>query len=128
MGQKPNVHALLKEIFMRYANDLRAQYPKQTIRNAAVFEQRRDWAMRALVEYANATGKDRLNNPEDFQDCIADLIGDLGHVAQKCGRGEGCTALHIYGRGIGMFSAENLNPDSYENDTVEIAIAEGRTQ
>ena len=38
MKQKQNIYALLKEIFARYANVLRAQYPKQTIRNAAVFD------------------------------------------------------------------------------------------
>jgi hypothetical protein len=38
MKQKQNIYALLKEIFSRYANVLRAQYPKQTIRNAAIFD------------------------------------------------------------------------------------------
>jgi hypothetical protein len=38
MKQKQNIYALLKEILSRYANVLRAQYQKQTIRNAAVFD------------------------------------------------------------------------------------------
>jgi hypothetical protein len=38
MGQRQNLHALLKEIFSMYAVDLRARYSGQTIRNADVFD------------------------------------------------------------------------------------------
>lgn len=85
--------------------------------------QRRKWAQTAIAAYAERTGRDRFGNEEDFQDCISDLIGDLGHVAEWAGRRAVRTydAMHVYKRGIGMYSAEAREGDDPQaNDVVEI--------
>jgi hypothetical protein len=92
-------------------------------RMAATNRARREWAMLALVAYANATGTDRLENEPDFYDCISDLVVDLGHLAQEHGRSAGYTAFDVYRYGIGVFSAENrdLNSDP-DLDKIEITV------
>jgi hypothetical protein len=85
---------------------------------------RRKWAMPALVAFAKATRTDLKNN---FYLCISDLVANLGHVAQKHGRSAGYTAFDMYEHAVGMFSAENRDPDGEPdmNDEVQI-LAPGR--
>ena len=56
MGQKQNLHALLKETFSMYAVDLRAQYPNQTIRNATVVDSAiREFSRLAYIELVDCS-------------------------------------------------------------------------
>jgi hypothetical protein len=80
------------------------------------------WAMAALVAYAEVNRIDL----EHVYEYIDDLVADLGHLAQKYRRSAG-TAFEMYERAIGMFSAENRDPDGNPNENDEVQIlAPGR--
>jgi hypothetical protein len=77
------------------------------------------WAGQALWVFSTNCGLP-LNNDEDTADCIADLIGDLMHYAEK----RGLDPVEIARKGIGMWSAESRHQtgEPGANDTVNLAI------
>lgn len=61
---------------------------------------------------------------EVSEDTVADLICDIGHWMEQLLEGEHDFPglLRIYAHGIGMFSAERVEPDPYANCPVDIWV------
>jgi hypothetical protein len=73
---KENMHGLLESMFVDYANRLRADYPEQTIRNAAVFTSGvREFARLGYIELVDV----RTGEPEGVPDHLVRTIKRAKH-------------------------------------------------
>jgi hypothetical protein len=78
------------------------------------------WAQAAVKAFAVATRYRGNTEPGDENHgiLVADLIADIGHYAKR----HGLDYLDLLESGIGMWSAENRDPEPGGNDHVTVTI------